>query len=55
MRITHLAKRDIRTFTDADVAREGFTSYAAFLQVWQQMHGAETCALVIRFKLEQVS
>lgn len=36
--VTHLAKRDVRTFDDADIEREGFTSFAEFIVTWCGMH-----------------
>ncbi len=53
IKITHLEKRMVHTFTDADIVREGFANRAEFLKVWRAMHGMEQMALVIRFELVQ--
>lgn len=38
IRITQLAKRDVRDFTDEDIQREGFTSADDFYKIWYGMH-----------------
>lgn len=38
IRITELAKRDVRDFTEEDIRREGFESIHEFLRVWVSMH-----------------
>jgi hypothetical protein len=53
IKITHLEKRTVDTFTDVDIAREGFVNHAEFLKVWRAMHGNDCLALVIRFELVQ--
>lgn len=41
IRITELAKRDVRLFGDEDIAREGFQWTHEFMEVWTQMHDAK--------------
>jgi hypothetical protein len=38
IRVTELAKRDVRTFTGEDVKREGFSDFRQFIQVWSSMN-----------------
>jgi hypothetical protein len=38
IRITELAKRDVRDFTQEDIEREGFRHRHEFFEVWVQMH-----------------
>lgn len=38
IRITGLEKRDVRSFTDEDIQREGFTDRLSFFRVWYGMH-----------------
>lgn len=38
LRILELAKRDVRDFTDEDIAREGFEDRLSFFRVWYGMH-----------------
>lgn len=38
IRVLELARRDVRGFTDEDIAREGFADRVSFFRVWYGMH-----------------
>lgn len=38
IRVTELARRDVRNFTDEDIRREGFETRLGFYKVWYGMH-----------------
>lgn len=46
IRITELARRDVRDFTDEDIQREGFESRLDFFITWYYMHFPEYLKLL---------
>lgn len=51
IKILHMAKRDLRTFTHEDALREGYLYDSEFVSIWHKMHGANYIALVFRFEV----